>query len=104
MPSQALRFRRYFCLLIAAVCVCAAGRKAVRGQAEGAVYYVSLPGDDANPGTRERPWRHIEWAMTRPFLAAGDTIRIRGGIYRPEAEASPRRRSEERRVGKECRL
>jgi len=57
------------------------------------VYYVALDGDDANPGARERPWRHIEWAMTRPFLRPGDTIRIRGGVYRPAIEQNPRRDS-----------
>lgn len=63
------------------------------GSAGGAVYYVSLQGDDANPGTAERPWRHIEWAMTRPFLRGGDAIHIRAGVYRPAAEANPGRDS-----------
>jgi hypothetical protein len=53
-------------------------------QPTGAVYYVSLAGDDRNPGTVEAPWRHLEWAMTRPFLRGGDTIRVLGGVYRPE--------------------
>jgi hypothetical protein len=35
----------------------------------------------------------MEWAMTRPYLRGGDTIRIRGGVYRPVAEASPSRDS-----------
>ncbi|MBI3666451.1 MAG: hypothetical protein HY236_09560, partial [Acidobacteria bacterium] len=59
--------------------------------AEGGIYFVSLEGDDANPGTRQQPWRRIEWAMTRPFLRGGDTIRIRGGVYRPLAEPDSRR-------------
>ena len=31
--------------------------------------------------------------MTRSYLRGGDTIRIRGGVYRPAAEASPSRDS-----------
>jgi hypothetical protein len=53
-----------------------------------AVYYVSLSGDDRYPGTAEQPWRHLEWAMTRPFLRGGDTIRVAGGIYRPDPQSS----------------
>ncbi len=64
-----------------------------RGQTSGAVYFVSLDGNDANPGTYEQPWRHMEWAMARPFLRGGDTIRIRGGVYRPQIESSPSRNS-----------
>ncbi len=84
---------RYFCLWSIAFCVLAPGRREIRGQPGGAVYYVSLAGDDRNPGTAERPWRHVEWAMTRPLLQGGDTIRIRQGVYRPIAEAVPNRDS-----------
>ncbi len=59
-------------------------------QPPGATYCVSLDGDDAHPGTAGLPWRHIEWAMTRPFLRGGDTVRIRGGVYRPAGTAGPR--------------
>jgi hypothetical protein len=54
------------------------------GVPPGAAYYVSLAGEDRNPGTADQPWRHLEWAMTRPFLRGGDTIHILGGTYRPE--------------------
>ena len=58
---------------------------AKRGQPPPRVYYVALRGDDRSSGAAEEPWRHIEWALTRPFLQAGDVIRIRGGIYREAA-------------------
>ena len=59
-------------------------------QPRGETYFVSLDGDDANAGTVDLPWRHIEWAMTRPFLRGGDTVRIRGGVYRPAGTVGPR--------------
>jgi hypothetical protein len=41
--------------------------------------YVAKDGNDSNPGTRERPLRHIQTAVdaARP----GDTILVRGGTY-----------------------
>ena len=51
------------------------------GQPAGTVYWVALEGDDRDPGTAEKPWRRLQWAMTRPFLRGGDTIRVRGGVY-----------------------
>lgn len=45
----------------------------------GAIYYVSTAGSDANPGTRERPWKTLQYAAYR--LSAGDTLYVRGGIY-----------------------
>ena len=42
-------------------------------------YFVSVDGDDNNPGTLEKPWRHIEKATT--FLNPGDICTIRGGRY-----------------------
>ncbi|MBI3695737.1 MAG: right-handed parallel beta-helix repeat-containing protein, partial [Acidobacteria bacterium] len=58
-----------------------------------AVYYVRPEGDDSNPGTAAQPWRHLEWAMTRPFLRPGDTIRAGRGVYRPVLEPNPSRDS-----------
>jgi len=68
----------------------AAGQTA---RSQPAVYYVSIQGDDTGPGTPAQPWRHIEWAMTRSYLRGGDTIRVRGGVYRPASEVSPSRDS-----------
>jgi Right handed beta helix region len=41
--------------------------------------YVAPNGDDANPGTADRPWATINYAAQR--VEAGDTIVIRGGEY-----------------------
>ncbi|MDQ4044485.1 MAG: DNRLRE domain-containing protein, partial [Chloroflexota bacterium] len=42
-------------------------------------FYVSPAGDDANPGTLERPWRTLPHAI--PHLRAGQTLYVRGGEY-----------------------
>ncbi len=87
MPTR--RISLYAVLAVAVLAT--AGRQ--RGQPAGRVYYVSLDGDDGNSGDAGQPWRHIEWAATRPFLRGGDTIRVRPGVYRPAIEAAPRRDS-----------
>lgn len=43
------------------------------------VFYVSTTGDDANPGTQERPWRTVQKAADS--LAPGETVRIQEGTY-----------------------
>ncbi len=45
----------------------------------GGTYYVSLAGDDDNPGTIDLPWRTIQRAADT--LTAGDTVYIRAGAY-----------------------
>lgn len=40
-------------------------------------FYVALDGNDANPGTMERPWKSITAAAAK--LKPGDTLFIRGG-------------------------
>ena len=47
--------------------------------ATAADYFVSLTGDDGNPGTRTQPWRTIQKAADS--LRAGDTVHVRGGEY-----------------------
>jgi Right handed beta helix region len=42
-------------------------------------FYVATRGSDANPGTRERPWRTVGAAVER--LRPGDTLLIREGTY-----------------------
>jgi len=42
-------------------------------------YYVSLTGNDSNPGTPAAPWRTIQHAGDT--ARAGSTVNIRGGIY-----------------------
>jgi hypothetical protein len=42
-------------------------------------YYVSVSGDDANPGTLASPWRHIQYALNQ--VGAGSTIYVLNGVY-----------------------
>lgn len=44
-----------------------------------ASYYVATSGSDGNPGTLAAPWRTIQHAANT--AAAGDTVRVRGGVY-----------------------
>jgi hypothetical protein len=46
---------------------------------DGPVYYVSRGGDDANPGTPDRPWRTVGRAANA--AGPGDTVLIGEGIY-----------------------
>jgi parallel beta-helix repeat protein len=46
-------------------------------------YYVSVLGNDGNPGTFFKPFRTLTYAATR--LVAGDTLWIRGGVYQEES-------------------
>lgn len=43
------------------------------------IYYVSLEGDDANPGNLEQPWKTLNYAASQ--LKPGDLLLIRGGTY-----------------------
>jgi hypothetical protein len=43
-------------------------------------YHVNPLGDDANPGTKEAPWRTIQKAAE--VMIAGDSVRIAAGVYR----------------------
>jgi hypothetical protein len=43
-------------------------------------YYVSTGGNDENPGSEARPLRTIQKAADT--VRAGDTILVRGGLYR----------------------
>lgn len=42
-------------------------------------YFVSLTGNDANPGTLNKPWRTIQKAADT--VQPGNTVYIRGGVY-----------------------
>ena len=46
----------------------------------GPAYFVSTAGDDAGPGSLEKPWRTIQKAADA--VPAGSTVHIRGGVYR----------------------
>lgn len=49
------------------------------GDTTGNVYYVSLNGNDNNPGTYDQPWRNPGYASRQ--LKPGDTLIILGGTY-----------------------
>jgi hypothetical protein len=48
-------------------------------EGEGNLYYVSLEGDNSNPGTLSKPWRTFQHAIL--VAEPGDTVYIRGGVY-----------------------
>ncbi|MBU6426724.1 peptidoglycan-binding protein [Patescibacteria group bacterium] len=57
----------------------------VGGSSVSATYYVSPSGDDANPGTIDKPWKTFGRAFDTTqsaYLHGGDTLYLRGGIYR----------------------
>jgi hypothetical protein len=43
------------------------------------VFYVSRKGSNSNPGTKKKPWRTIQRALTR--LKSGQTALVRAGTY-----------------------
>lgn len=45
----------------------------------GVVRFVAINGNDANAGTVQSPWRHLQIAADR--VGAGDTVCVRGGSY-----------------------
>ena len=47
-------------------------------------HYVSLDGDDENPGTKTLPWRSVSESVLR--LTAGDRLLIQPGDYRGEGQ------------------
>jgi hypothetical protein len=52
-----------------------------------ASYYVSVSGNDANPGTLASPWRHIQYALD--LVGGGSTVNVLNGVYN-EKVAFPR--------------
>src|SRR5512144_493720 len=42
-------------------------------------YFVSVSGNDVNPGTLAAPWRHIQHAMDR--VGPGSTVNVLTGVY-----------------------
>jgi hypothetical protein len=42
-------------------------------------FYVSLTGDDSNPGTIDHPWRNLSKAADT--VNPGDTVNLRAGVY-----------------------
>ncbi len=73
----------FFCaLLVALVFMIEASSNLQTVSAE--TYYVSLDGDDENPGTEALPWRSVSESVLR--LTAGDRLLIQPGDYRDEGQ------------------
>ncbi|NMG05482.1 choice-of-anchor Q domain-containing protein [Brasilonema sp. UFV-L1] len=48
----------------------------------GTVYYVSQDGSDDNPGTIDKPWKSINYAVgENSVIKAGDTVLVQPGTY-----------------------
>lgn len=68
----------FFCVIIAATL-------GLPTSSNGATYYVSTNGNNANTGSQSVPFRTIKFALKH--LVAGDTLFIRGGIYSEKLES-----------------
>ena len=55
-------------------------RRFLKVDSTGTEYYVSPSGDDNNPGTKDRPFRHIQ--RCADIAQPGDTCFVRQGTYR----------------------
>jgi hypothetical protein len=55
-------------------------RRFLKVDSTGTEYYVSPSGDDNHPGTRDRPFRHIQ--RCADIAQPGDTCFVRKGTYR----------------------
>lgn len=48
----------------------------------GSTYYVSVDGSDDNPGTKDKPWKTIDHAVSKDSpIKAGDTVLVEPGTY-----------------------
>jgi Right handed beta helix region len=74
---------------VLAVGVVGAGSRLLQGDpGTGNARYVAVHGNDGNPGSLDRPWRTLAFALSQ--LRPGDTLFLRGGTYleRPTVAAS----------------
>ncbi|MEO0986453.1 MAG: right-handed parallel beta-helix repeat-containing protein [Cyanobacteria bacterium J06639_14] len=54
---------------------------------KGDTFYVSPDGDDANPGTKDQPWKTISYAVSEDSaVGAGDTILVQTGTYTEQVQ------------------
>jgi hypothetical protein len=51
-----------------------------------ATYYVSTAGSNSNPGTEGSPFLTLDYALSLPALAPGDTIRLGAGTFSNAAD------------------
>ncbi|MEA3330049.1 MAG: right-handed parallel beta-helix repeat-containing protein [Nanoarchaeota archaeon] len=56
-------------------------------------YYVSLQGDNANPGTIQQPWETIQYAAD--FVSVGDKVIVLEGDYRNQGRTYLRKSGDE---------
>ena len=75
MKDTGKRFGILVCCLLMVSPFCAPAQAAMSGRQ----LYISMAGSNANPGTKTRPFRTLQYAadMAKP----GDTIDVRGGTY-----------------------
>ncbi|GAB5540772.1 MAG: hypothetical protein SangKO_005320 [Sandaracinaceae bacterium] len=66
------------------------------GCAPDGVYFVAPSGDDADPGTRDRPFGTLAHALS--VLVAGDRLWLRGGEYREVVDVPLARGTEAARI------
>ncbi|MGB3641667.1 MAG: right-handed parallel beta-helix repeat-containing protein [Rivularia sp. (in: cyanobacteria)] len=53
------------------------------GDTDADTFYVSQKGSDDNPGTKEQPWKTIDYAVGKDSVVeAGDTILVQPGTYK----------------------
>ena len=76
LPTRATFFSRLL-LLATTMATC---------QAWAGTYYVSVSGDDGNPGSLDQPYATVNHALST--LKPGDTLFLRGGTYYEEVEAT----------------
>ena len=48
--------------------------------APGATYYLAADGNNANPGTKARPWKSLQFASGK--VVPGDVVKLKPGVYR----------------------
>lgn len=60
----------------------------IRSQPTAHNFYIAPNGNDANPGTIDRPWATIHQAAA--MVMAGDTVYLRGGRYAVNQQIRPR--------------
>ncbi len=79
---------RAYLLLLLVAAPCMAGECPIPGDTiletgfeirSGTTRYVAINGNDANAGSAQLPWRHLQYAADH--VAAGDTVCARGGSY-----------------------
>ena len=63
---------------------------------QAADYYVATNGNDTHPGSKTEPWKTIQHAADT--LQPGDTVYIRGGVYRECVQPGRGGTSEDKRI------